>query len=414
MRSESAGATDPGRRRSSNEDAFVVDDSLGLVVVCDGIGGRRGGGDAARTAAEFVRAELHRQRSALARIEGSIPEDWSRATLAVEMAIQRACAELHGQNTRGGTRMGTTCTLAIRVGGRAIVGHVGNTRAYVVRAGTAHRLTEDHTMAALQLKAGVMTVEEAQASRLRGVLTRTVGAAESVQVDTFVLDLAHDDRVVVCSDGLYQHVPDAELAEIVVGAPPRDATAALVHLANARSGSDNVTVTVTHATAAATDLRATRMQRTLAALAEVRIFHQLSYKEKAAVMAIASDRAYASGDWVLREGDAGAEMFVVLEGEVKIERASVELARLGPGGHFGEMAVMDYAPRSADVRAAAPTRLLVLSQTALTSLMRSDPVLGVKLLWALGQELSLRLRASTAELVDWRRPDTPRTPSSPV
>lgn len=414
MKSLTVGATDPGRRRSTNEDAFVLDDDLGLMIVCDGIGGRRGGDEASKTVCDLVRAELARERASVERICGTLPEDRSRATMAVEMAVQRACAEVHGRNTQSGTRMGTTCTLVVRAGSRAIVGHVGDTRAYLVRGGTAHRLTEDHTMAALQIKAGVMTAEEARGSRLRGVLTRNVGAAESVQVDTLVLDLAHDDKLLLCTDGLYQYVSDEELSQIIRDTPHGDLPQRLIQKANERGGADNVTVLVSRIASTGDDLRATQVVQAFDAVRGVRLFHHMSYKEKTAVMAIAQERTYDAGQYVVREGEPGAEMFIVTEGEVQVERASVELTRLGPGGHFGEMSLMDYAPRSANVRALVPTRVIVLTQAGLASMMRAEPVIGVKLLWALGQELSLRLRASTAELVDWRRPDTPRTPISSV
>src|SRR5690606_36652266 len=123
-----------------------------------------------------------------------------------------------------------------------------------------------------------------------------------------------------------------------------------------------------------------------------------TYKEQMAVLALANVRAYGAGDEVVREGTPGDELFVVLKGRVAVEKGGVEIAQLRAGGHFGEMGLIDNAPRSATVRASEPSRCVVVSRTDLMALMRREPVLAVKLLWSFVQVLSERLRSANAEL----------------
>ena len=116
------------------------------------------------------------------------------------------------------------------------------------------------------------------------------------------------------------------------------------------------------------------------------------------VLSIAHSRIYEPGAVIVRQGDPGQEMFLIVDGAVEVEAAGVKLADLGAGGHFGEMSMVDDAPRSATVRAKQRTDVLVISQADVGGLMRMDPVLAVKILWSFVQVLSGRLRVASADL----------------
>lgn len=408
-----AAATDVGRKRQNNEDCYLTDPALGLYVVADGIGGKRGGEEASKLAAEVLRARI-RDHAAVFGALASHPsaEGRAAATRAVEDAVQAACYAVHQRNVAEGRRMGTTLSCVVHAGAFAVLGHVGDSRIYLVRQGAVHRLTEDHTIAAMQLKAGGLTREEAEASRFRGVLTRSIGSHESVPVDTLTLELANDDALLLCTDGLHMYMKDEGIPPLL-DAPSTDPSRALVDFANNAGGADNVTAIVIRARATTFDDSSTIARLRIDAVRHVPLLAHLSYKEQAAVMSVASARSFAPGEMVVREGEQGSDMFIVVSGRVSVERHLIPFAELGPGGHFGEMALVEYAERSASVRALEQTETLVVTQDAMGKLMRADPVVGVKVLWALVQAMSARLRSSNAELVDWRRGEVPHTIRAP-
>ena len=139
--------------------------------------------------------------------------------------------------------MGTTCIALLLRGDVAVVGHVGDSRAYFVREGAIVQLTEDHSLVNEQVRAGLLTSEEAKHSRLRNIITRSVGFEEDVLVDVIGLETKPGDRFLLCSDGL-SNLVDAEEIRVTLASErdPADVCKSLVGLANERGGDDNVTV----------------------------------------------------------------------------------------------------------------------------------------------------------------------------
>jgi CRP-like cAMP-binding protein len=139
------------------------------------------------------------------------------------------------------------------------------------------------------------------------------------------------------------------------------------------------------------------------ALKKIPLFRHLTYKEQTAVLSIATTRTFPAGREIVTEGQPGEELFVVIRGRVGVEKAGVEIAELRAGGHFGEMGLIDNAPRSATVRAHEPTRVMVISRPDLMALMKKESILAVKLLWSFVQVLSDRLRETNSELSEARQ-----------
>lgn len=139
--------------------------------------------------------------------------------------------------------MGTTATLLYIKGDRAYCAHVGDSRAYLIRKGFLYQLTSDHSLVNEQLRAGLLTEEEAEHHHLKNVITRSVGYQEQEEVDTLWLDLEDNDQLVLCSDGLYGKVTNKEIVSLIndynVKAVPK-----LIDLANERGGEDNITAVV--------------------------------------------------------------------------------------------------------------------------------------------------------------------------
>jgi len=238
----SYGATDVGRRRKHNEDAFLCDDDLGLWVVADGMGGHAAGEVASREAIDTVFGMIKRGKRMLDLDAGFTNEKARAASRLLEGAIQAATYMVFaiGELEPGKAGMGTTMSAMMSVGDHVVIGQVGDSRIYRVRNAHAAQLTEDHTVVAWQLKHGLITEDEARRSRQRNVITRAVGNRDYVQVDTDVVALELGDVYLLCSDGLHGYLRTQEIPELTdVGGV--QAVTSFIDLANARGGKDNIT-----------------------------------------------------------------------------------------------------------------------------------------------------------------------------
>ncbi|WP_053233768.1 PP2C family protein-serine/threonine phosphatase [Sandaracinus amylolyticus] len=247
MRRVSSGLTDVGRRRVSNEDAFGLDDELGLYVVADGMGGHAAGEIASREAVDNVMAMVRRQRDVLTAVQQGdrSPETMRRVLRVMESAIQAATYMVFAiaENEPEQRGMGTTLSSLLVIGDVGITGQVGDSRVYQVRHGQVTRLTEDHTLVAWQVKQGIISAAEAERSPHKNVITRAVGSRDYVQVDTHVVDIQPGDSFLLCSDGLHGYLEDHEIPAIV-DLGPAVATRHFIELANKRGGRDNITALV--------------------------------------------------------------------------------------------------------------------------------------------------------------------------
>ena len=246
------GITDVGQRRDHNEDAYLVDEGLGLFIVADGMGGHAGGGTASRLAVETIREAVVRAKAADPDFGGADADD-TRVPDLLRQAVEEACAVIYetAQSDPELAGMGTTVTAVLLDGRTAFVAHVGDSRCYLLRDGRIYQVSEDHSLVNEQLKAGAISADEAKHSRFKNIITRSVGFEQQVAVDLMGLELQAGDAVVVCCDGLSNLVDDPEILSIVDESPIDLAPGRLVALANDRGGDDNITVIVLRAAAAA-------------------------------------------------------------------------------------------------------------------------------------------------------------------
>jgi len=241
----SVSLTDIGRKRDHNEDSFLVNEQLGLFVVCDGMGGHAGGETASRLAVltierELISARLRDDDPFL--VDGAIAD--TPLAGALREAIEGACAAVFraarlNPHLQG---MGTTCISLLVQRDMALLGHVGDSRAYAVRDGEVTQLSEDHSLVNEQVRAGLLTAEEARHSRLKNIITRSVGFEEDVLVDVIGFATLPGDKYVLCSDGLANLVSSEEIRDHLARFKIEDAPRELVALANERGGDDNITV----------------------------------------------------------------------------------------------------------------------------------------------------------------------------
>jgi protein phosphatase len=244
--------SDVGLKRDHNEDAFVSLPAAGLFIVADGMGGHLGGERASRMAVDLAAEELGRVQGrggplpAAPAQAGAAPE--APAATALQAAIQGAGAAIYdvAQVDRQVQGMGTTVTALLFREGRAHLAHVGDSRAYLFRDGRMEQLTQDHSWVAEQVRAGLLSEEEARESKFKHIITRSVGFEPEVQVDVSTMPALTGDCYLLCSDGLSNYFEPEELGRVMTAHFYRRVPEILVALANARGGEDNITVIVVY------------------------------------------------------------------------------------------------------------------------------------------------------------------------
>ena len=223
----STGLSHPGRRRRRNEDAWVCHPPL--FAVADGMGGARGGEIASRVAATALGEDV--DGSGEARVVALIQE-------ANRQVYERA------REDSDASGMGTTITVALFEDGIVSIGHVGDSRAYLLRDRKVDQLTEDHSLVAELVRTGRLSPEEAETHPQRSVITRALGTDPDVDVDVFSVEARPGDLFLICSDGLTSMVDDATILDTVEGRrDDLDGVAKeLIAAANRSGGEDNITV----------------------------------------------------------------------------------------------------------------------------------------------------------------------------
>ena len=248
MRIASGGVTDVGRVRTNNEDCFRIITPLNLFVLADGMGGEAHGEIASAMAVETVVQHcLDAEANPAAKVLGKVEPNWSANTKRLSTALHLAnrnifkSAEEHPEQHG----MGATLTAAWIDRAKLSIAHVGDSRAYLLRAGSLLQLTRDHSLVAEQVRRGMLTVAEAEESEMQSVLLRALGAQADIEVDAEEHILFPRDVLLLCSDGLTRMVTEPEIAGILQAeTDPVRAAEELVALANDRGGPDNITVVI--------------------------------------------------------------------------------------------------------------------------------------------------------------------------
>lgn len=267
------GMKDRGQVREINEDEVFVkavqatgEEPVGLFIVCDGIGGHAGGEFASEWAVKTIREELRdlfeapdRRKTvklepeeieaiaagrgaATRKLDETMMEDRLRRAIQRANEVVRSIARAKPQEA-GDT--GTTVTMAVVKGDEAYIANVGDSRTYLLRDGQLKPITQDHSVVASLVKAGMIQPEELYTHPQRNLIYRSLGEKPEVEVDTFRLGLQPGDRLLLCSDGLWEMVRDPQLTVIMDKAPsPKEACKRLIDAANANGGEDNISAVV--------------------------------------------------------------------------------------------------------------------------------------------------------------------------
>ena len=232
---EIAGLTDSGRLREMNEDHWAHQTlaSGELMMVADGMGGHRTGEIASSLATEALLLGMQE-------LPGTPPETLPRAMQRSNFAVYQQSARR--AESRG---MGTTMTAVLIDGNAAVIGHVGDSRAYLVRGDTITQLTRDHSWVAEKVRQGLITESEARDHKWRNVITNALGSRPQLRLDLFGIDLKDDDLLLLCSDGLSNMLTDQEMLELIraeVNTPLEALSQKFVDAANEAGGPDNISI----------------------------------------------------------------------------------------------------------------------------------------------------------------------------
>ena len=229
----SAFRTDVGKVRANNQDAPIVTEKLRLYGVADGMGGHKGG----KVASTSARDDLLRE------LEGKTP-----SVAALSGAIEEVNRQIYHQQEHDDalTGMGTTLSVLWMSDNFVYIGHVGDSRVYLLRDGEFKQMTLDHSLVEQLVREGVLTEEEAQNHPMRNIITRAIGTDESVEVDVVVEERRKGDLWLACSDGLHGLVDDRQMRDALRQYAPEKAADVLLKAALDAGGRDNVTLVIVH------------------------------------------------------------------------------------------------------------------------------------------------------------------------
>jgi serine/threonine protein phosphatase PrpC len=394
-----AAATHVGKVREHNEDAHFIDVDLGLFLVCDGMGGHAAGEVASALAIRSIR---HAWASAGMH---DIVEQWlDRGTAdakkrllevvrgGVLAAHDAILTEAGRDDTKTG--MGTTLVGAMVVGGELWFAHAGDSRAYLVRDGISMQLTEDHTLLARLLAAGIEVDVSGEGSRFRSMLTNALGIGDECKVSTFVVPLADGDRFLLCSDGISEYVPENEVGDVLTKQPsPARAAQRLIDLALERGGGDNATAVVVRVLEAGeTPLPAEQRKKDDAAISVCALWGtRVTPQQRLRALRIAIPRDHNFGEKLPAHALGDRVAWIIVEGE-----AVQDGAQLGPG-------TLVYPESLVNLGAASPmperdalaitrsdVRALAIRADDFREMCEDDGELGEALLESLAQVIARR------------------------
>lgn len=381
--------------RDTNQDAMGVFADEGVFAIADGMGGLEHGERISAAAIDLVRRRVpvlaERSRNLV-----SNPNSQARSLLFDELEdlLTKGASELYNMAEQSGLRMGTTLSVAVLAGDRLIIGHVGDTRVYRVRKDQLKVLTEDHSVAASQLRRGTLTVEEYNRSPQRSVLYQSLGTTAEIEPDVIEASLMAGDVLVLCTDGVWAHLEPEQIVQLALIEDPRLAAQKLADTALARGSDDNASAVVVRVLAA-NATTATSLPRALSVCSLFRDFKEQDLRLLAPYM---SPRDLSEGEVLFQEGDPGEDMFILESGSVELSRQGFPLAQLNAGIHFGELALAGNATHTVSARAVMASRVLVLNRRYLDALTARRPELAARVLRSLLSDVANRLVAFNERL----------------
>ncbi len=391
-----AAATHVGKVREHNEDAHFFDAEAGVFLVCDGMGGHAAGEVASALAVRTIRtqwASEDLQRHADAWLLHGTPDAKKQLLAVIRDGVLAAHAEIIAEAERDDSKagMGTTLVGGIIVGNELVFAHAGDSRAYLVRDAIAMQLTEDHTLLARLLAAGIDVDISGEGSRFRSMLTNALGIGQECKVSTFVVPLADGDRFLFCSDGISEYVKEAEIGEVLSKQPsPARAAQKLIELALDRGGGDNATTIVVRVLEAGEAPQpAEQIRRENAVIDSCPLWGtRVTPQQRLRALRIAISRDYVAGERLPAQTLGDRVAWIIVDGELVQDGVTVEPGTLV----YPESLVSDSPPPDRDGLAVVSkdVRALALRADDFRELCEDDSELGEALLEGLAPLIANR------------------------
>jgi serine/threonine protein phosphatase PrpC len=390
-----AAETNVGKVRNHNEDSHFIDPELGIFLVCDGMGGHAAGEVASAMAVATIREAWSSdatQTIAERWLSTGTPDARKQLITAIQSGVTGAhdaiIAEAQRDRTKGG--MGTTLVGAMLVGGDIVFAQCGDSRAYLVRDGIAMQLTEDHTLLARLLAAGVDVDVSGDGSRFKSMLTNALGIGQECKVATFVVPVADGDRFLLCSDGITEYLQEAEIGEVLCKMPsPARAAQKLVEIALERGGGDNATALVVRVLEAGETSRpAELIQKEEKAIFACPLWANVSPQQRLRALRIALPRDHVAGEKIPAHTLGDRVAWILVDGEVD-QDGQVR----GPGALLYPEALLTDRPlpeKDALAVTRGEVRALALRSDDFREVCEDDPELAEVLLEALASEIASR------------------------
>jgi len=392
--------SDIGSVRKHNEDGFLALNKASLYAVADGTNGPEAP-RAALTALKELAGELQ------GKCQGVLRDPTTGTRLDVGRALQEVFAKANGAVQDAGERIherriATTLAALTIAGPYAFVAHVGNSRVYLLRAGELRRLTNDHTLAALQLRRGDIDEAEFKDSPFKKTLSQALGMSAALDVDTAELRLMPGDLLLLTTNGLTHALTEAEITKcLMVGEPDLDTLAdGLMKAVKDAGAPDNTTfiLVATEGTAPTGGKVRQRVEDLEPLVQKAFLYAGLSTSEWLQVAPYLEQREVRAGDVVCAPGGGAIGFSVIASGAARLTQPGGETRDLHPGEAFGQLSLATDEPSMDKVEALAPTLLYLLSRARFQELVRVNPALGGRLTLSLLESLGNRLGTLTTRL----------------
>lgn len=404
MSVKSSGQSAKGQSRDSNEDRYLLEDALGLYIVADGAGAGPEGETAAAAAIQGAGTFVQEQEGRLAALRGQDDELQGLRDLARE-AVEHAAAKVNELSSQEPLAAASLTLLLVR-GPHVAVAHVGDGRLYLRREEKLHQLTEDHTIPAELARQGVIPWKNVSSHPFARVLTRYLGAQESVLVETLTFTALNKDRLLLCTNGIAAIAGDKKrFGQALSQAPLSDLTNQLIEAGVQEGVADDCTVIALEFNLEGdgeellVQLDA-HVKIPHKVLASISLFEDLSFARRARLLSHSKITAYEEGDVLVEEGELCSRLFVVLSGQLKLSAAGYDLRRIEAGGCLGESFLLEARQARATLSALESAQVLELENAQLIDLCARRPRLGNAVLKNLGRRLARRVNELSGEEKD--------------
>lgn len=378
------GMSDPGVIRSNNEDYFHVDNDLHLYIVCDGVGGSNCGEVASQLAAQTCAQLIQNNKKIID--EYYRTNDERLITSLMEHAISESCLQVYtaGRKEIALSGMATTLTALLFFNQKAVLGHVGDSRCYLIRNNLSHQVTDDHTLGATLREQQKASNSQIIDQKLDHILNRCIGHHQHVEVDTLIFDILPGDQLVLCSDGLHNYIRDpVQLIPMLKEDSPTACVKKMLEFAIHSGGQDNVTAILIENSLEESaymkfDSDKADLLNDFSFLAGIYLFQDLNFIRMSRLLNDCQTKEYRKGQSICRKGENPQGLFVFFSGHIQIEENPEKI--LTRGDYFGQQSLMYDYLLTFNVRAVEDSTILFISSKVYKKLCKNHPKFGVRLL----------------------------------